>query len=209
MNPPVFSQGLTRAASAVILPRLLVIIRMAIRIYTSFYRMVPRWKDFRLWISLWQPKVLPRSTHLSQKRYWLESALYGHQLRSSDARYDGWKIQDPPSSPLITYYVPRLLPAYRSPKISGIDSAPYRLPARIFCKWHHMVFHGPLHPTLSQAQKLMKYYSNRDLKEMYRISRLLPDEEVSRGSAKSTGRYKEMWTKWLNTKGPDNVIVFE
>ena len=54
----------------------------------------------------------------------------------------------------------------------------------------------------------MKNYSNRDLQEMYRISRLLSDDEVFGGAAKYTERYKDMWTKWLNTKGPDVVIIF-
>jgi hypothetical protein len=55
----------------------------------------------------------------------------------------------------------------------------------------------------------MKNYSNRDLQEMYRISRLLSDEEVFRGAAKHTNRYKDMWTRWLDTKGPDVAIVFD
>lgn len=60
----------------------------------------------------------------------------------------------------------------------------------------------------------MKYYSNRDLREIQRIARLLPDEQVfgPKGRArkvKGTTKYSEMWTGWLENKGMDLVIVFE
>jgi len=208
MDPSMFSQGLTRAASAVVLSRFLGIIRMAVGIYTSFRGILPRWKVFLRWVYWRQPNALSRPQQ-EQEQYWLESDLYNRQLRSIDARCGGWEIQGTPRSVLITYYVPRLLPVYRSPHVTDIDAAPYRLSAKKFCKWHHMVFRGPLHPTLSRAQKLMKNYSNRDLQEMYRISRLLSDEEVCRGAARRTKRYKDMWIRWLDTKGPDVAIVFD
>jgi len=214
MDPFTFSQTLTRAALAVILSRILVTIRIAVRTYISFRETLfptGRWKVMCTWVCQWQPKTLLRPTHLPQEevdRYWVESDLYGRRLRSSDARHCGWKIHDVPPSSLVMYYVPRLLPLYRSPTITDIDAVPYRLSARHFCKWHHMVFRGPLHPTIIQAQRLMKNYSNRDLQEMYRISRLLSDEEVFGGAAKRTTWYKDMWTRWLNTKGPDVAIIF-
>lgn len=65
------------------------------------------------------------------------------------------------------------------------------------------------HPTLRQAEGLMKNYSNRDLQEIYRISRLLSDEDVFRGKGLHTTRYRDMWTSWLDTKGPDIAIVFD
>lgn len=206
-----FSRGSTRAASAALISRMLVIIRMVLGTYTSFLAEISKWKDLRPWDYLWQRKTASGLTYLSpeeSERYWIESDRYGRHLRHSDVRYDRWKIRDVPPS-LITYYVPRLLPVYRSARITDIDAVPYRLSAKKFCKWHHMVFCGPLHPTLRQAQMLMKNYSNRDLQEMYRISRLLSDEEVFRGAAKHTKRYKSMWTRWLNSKGPDVAIVFE
>ncbi|KAH0839448.1 hypothetical protein J3R83DRAFT_236 [Lanmaoa asiatica] len=61
----------------------------------------------------------------------------------------------------------------------------------------------------------MKYYSNRDLREIQRIARLLPDEQVfgpkRRGTrkAKGTTKYSGMWQSWLENKGMDLVIVFE
>ena len=61
----------------------------------------------------------------------------------------------------------------------------------------------------------MKYYSDRDLHEIQRIARLLPDEEVfgrKRKRArrlKRTTKYSEMWQSWLENKGMDLVIVFE
>lgn len=61
----------------------------------------------------------------------------------------------------------------------------------------------------------MKYYSHSDLKEIQRISRLLPDEQVfgparlGARKAKRATKYKEMWQRWLENKGMDLVIVFE
>ena len=55
----------------------------------------------------------------------------------------------------------------------------------------------------------MKNYSNRDLQKMYRISRLMSDEEVFHGTVRRTARYKHMWKRWLDTKGPDIAIIFE
>lgn len=61
----------------------------------------------------------------------------------------------------------------------------------------------------------MKYYSNRDLREIQRIARLLPDEQVfgpklqgARKTRRAT-KYGDMWENWLEAKGVDLVIVFE
>jgi hypothetical protein len=141
-----FSQDLTPAAAAVVLSRFLGIIRIAVRIYTSFRGIFPRWKPFLSWVYWWQPNALSRPPYSAkgQEQYWLESDAYNRQLRSDDARYSRWKVQGPPPSFLITYYVPRLLPIYRSPHVTDIDAAPYRLSAKKFCKWHHMTFCGPV-----------------------------------------------------------------
>lgn len=61
----------------------------------------------------------------------------------------------------------------------------------------------------------IKYYSNRDLREIQHIARLLPDEQVFdlkwKGTRKAKGstKYSEMWRNWLENKGTDLVIVFE
>lgn len=71
------------------------------------------------------------------------------------------------------------------------------------------------HPTLAEAAVQMKYYSSRDLREIQRIARLLPDEHVFRPKgkgawkAKESTKYHDMWRKWLENKGMDLVIVFE
>ena len=104
------------------------------------------------------------------------------------------------------------------------------MPPKAFCKWHRMVFPGPvslninppfspcvsswptrqMHPTTKEAQEQIKYYSSRDRREILRISRLLSDEEVrNRRRTPWTPRYAKMWKDWLDTKGPDVAIVFE
>jgi len=61
----------------------------------------------------------------------------------------------------------------------------------------------------------MKYYSNRDLREIQRIAKLLPDEQVfapkyrGAGREKAMWKYSEIWKRWLENKGMDLVIVFE
>lgn len=54
---------------------------------------------------------------------------------------------------------------------------------------------------------MLKHYSNRDQREMHRISRLLTDEEVFEKKT-WTPRYRDMWEHWLDVKGPDAAIVF-
>lgn len=131
---------------AAVLSRVLVTVHVAVRIYISSHEIfLPRWKVLCAQVYRWRPLLRP--THLAREqvdRYWVESDLYGRRLRSSDARHGGRNIHDVFSSSLVTYYVPRLLPVYRSPTVTDIDAVPYRLSARNFCKWHHMVFRGPV-----------------------------------------------------------------
>ena len=144
-----FSQGRSRAAFAVILSRIPAIIRHFVRICLTFCRSIYRWNvDIVPWFQWWR-KALSRSACLTRKeeeQYWLESELFGRRLRFSDGRLGGTKNQEVPPSPLVTYYVPRLLPIYRSSTKLDIDAAPYRLPAKKFCKWHRMVFSRPVSP---------------------------------------------------------------
>lgn len=69
-------------------------------------------------------------------------------------------------------------------------------------------FRIQLHPTLHQAEALVKYYSTRDRKEMKRIARLESDRDVFEGSKAWTPFYHDRWREWLQTKGPDTAIVF-
>jgi len=66
-----------------------------------------------------------------------------------------------------------------------------------------------MHPTPKQAEGLIQNYSNRDKREMRRITRLLTDEEVFAGTVPWTPRYRNMWRVWLETKGPDVAIIFK
>ncbi|KAG9309826.1 hypothetical protein JVU11DRAFT_10205 [Chiua virens] len=97
-----------------------------------------------------------------------------------------------------------------------LDAQVGRMSPRTFCKWHRMVFQDACrHPTFAQAAKQIKYYSDRDLREIQRIARLLPDEQVFGPKGKHVGklkdatRYKTMWQHWSENKGMDLVIVFE
>lgn len=55
----------------------------------------------------------------------------------------------------------------------------------------------------------MKSYSNRDLQQIYRISRMLSNEAVFLRPRRWTPKYRDIWRRWINTKGPDVTIVFE
>ncbi|KAH7903244.1 hypothetical protein BJ138DRAFT_1168400 [Hygrophoropsis aurantiaca] len=149
------------------------------------------------------------TTTRDEARYWRTSARHRRLIDASDARTATNSSSTLTSIPLVTYYTPRLLPSYRDCTASVSDTFEFRISARIFCKWHRMVFRGPLHPTLTQAASLMKYHSPRDLREIHRIAHLLPDAEVFNPLYKRTNRYKRMWKDWLERKGPDLTIVFE
>ncbi|KAG1786329.1 uncharacterized protein HD556DRAFT_640436 [Suillus plorans] len=140
----------------------------------------------------------------AEAKYWCIAARYRRHLAQSSARRPP---QETSEIPLVTYYTPRLLPQYRDVQHPDEGSSGFSIPAKTFCKWHRMVFRGSYHPTLAQAVVRMKYYSHRDLKEMQRIARFLSDEQVLRRPW--SPKYSELWKRWLDTKGPDVVIVFE
>ncbi|KAF8844784.1 hypothetical protein BDN67DRAFT_894215 [Paxillus ammoniavirescens] len=165
-------------------------------------------------------------TPRAEAKYWRAAGRYRRRLYSGDSI----TLTTAPSSSrapwsgeiasAVTYYTPRLLPLYRvhhggKRRSSGmdVDAQECWISPKTFCKWHRMVFEGSLHPTLAQAATQMKYYSNRDLREIQRIARLVPDDQVfsSRGSGKAkwTAKYSDMWKSWLERKGVDLVIVFE
>ncbi|KAF8644341.1 hypothetical protein AX16_008548 [Volvariella volvacea WC 439] len=177
-----------------------------------------------------------QSLHLAQ--YWRSANEAKAYFKHSDAKARGLKCASERELPLVMYYEPALLPSYRSspssrkrgspPRGRGrrggssdsdssgdegsdndIDAVAYELPVRTFLKWHRMTFPGPDHPTLRQCTKLMKQYSNRDLREIKRISGLQSNRYVFGESYYWTPKFKRMWDDWLNRKGPDIVIVFE
>ncbi|KAF8548307.1 hypothetical protein OG21DRAFT_779213 [Imleria badia] len=164
------------------------------------------------------------ATPRAEARYWRVARRYRRRLYSGNGTTSAPSkaSRDSTDIPLVTYYTPRLLPLYRD-RSSGkrtsretvMDAQEGRISPRTFCKWHRMVFQDSCHPTLAQAGMQMKYYSNRDLREIQRIARLLPDEQVfgpkGKGTrkAKGTTKFRAMWQSWLENKGMDLVIVFE
>ncbi|KAH9843522.1 uncharacterized protein C8Q71DRAFT_2398 [Rhodofomes roseus] len=157
---------------------------------------------------LWKPRRPLFSRYAGpeeEARYWKTSIEAQRSLDASNAN------TTPPDVPLVRYYVPKSLPPYRDKMESrSVDDADeYHISPKTFCKWHRMVFRGPLHPTLKEAAKLMKNYSSRDRREMRRITRMLTDEEVFLHKIPWTPAYRKIWRRWLQTKGPDMVIAFE
>ncbi|KAG1740335.1 hypothetical protein EDB19DRAFT_781160 [Suillus lakei] len=140
----------------------------------------------------------------AEAQYWCIAARYRRHLAQSSARQPPHETSE---IPLVTYYTPRLLPQYRDVRRSEGGSGEFSISAKTFCKWHRMVFRGSHHPTFAQAAARMKYHSYRDLREIQRIARLLPDEQVLRRPW--SPKYSKLWKQWLDNKGPDIVIVFE
>ncbi|KZT63989.1 hypothetical protein DAEQUDRAFT_679385 [Daedalea quercina L-15889] len=157
---------------------------------------------------LWTPRdssLARYATPEEEEEYWNRTIEARRRLYASNANSTAANI------PLVQFYVPKLLPPYRgSAGRRALDNAEeYMISAKTFCKWHHMVFCGPLHPTLKKADKLMRNYSSRDRREMRRIARMLTDEEVFARKNPWTPVYRDIWRRWLETKGPDIVISFE
>ncbi|KAI0662813.1 hypothetical protein C8Q70DRAFT_953744 [Cubamyces menziesii] len=135
--------------------------------------------------------------------YWRTAERGRRTLQASNANII------PEEVPLVRYFAPKLPPLYRDVKEEDPEAREYHLSPRVYCKWHRMVFRGPLHPTLKEAPEQIRLYSSRDRREIYRISRLATDEEVFRKKAPWTTRYATMWKRWLDAKGPDMAIVFQ
>lgn len=142
----------------------------------------------------------------AEAKYWCIAARYQRHLAQSSARRPPHETSE---IPLVTYYTPRLLPQYRDVQHSDEGSVEFSISAKTFCKWHRMVFRRSHHPTLAQAALRMKHHSHRDLREIQRIARLLPDEQVFRVNRPWSSKYNKLWKRWLDNKGPDVVIVFE
>ncbi|KAJ7166039.1 hypothetical protein C8R46DRAFT_1096935 [Mycena filopes] len=151
------------------------------------------------------------STALEKDRYWKSATMYRRRLQRSDARFRGSGTAEPPTIPvLLTSYTPALLPRYREKESGSATSreSNYYLPLRALCKWHRMVFPGPRHPSISQAAMLRESFSAGDRREIRRISRMLPDEEVFGLKARWRPKYREIWREWLAREGRSAEVVF-
>ncbi|KAJ7174604.1 hypothetical protein C8R46DRAFT_1081385 [Mycena filopes] len=147
------------------------------------------------------------STALEEDRYWKSATMYRRRLQRSDARFQGSGTAESPRIPvLLTSYMPALLPRYRENRRRAVDN--YYLPLRALCKWHRMVFPGPRHPSISQAAMLRDGFSAGDRREIRRISRMLPDEEVFGAKARWRPKYRRIWREWLAREGRRGEVVF-
>lgn len=88
------------------------------------------------------PKYDTYRSALQEEQYWAAAELYGRRLRSSDARFGGARAANEDRIPVVTSYVPALLPWYRQRRRK--KSREYYLSLRALCKWHRMVFSGPV-----------------------------------------------------------------
>ncbi|GLB33146.1 hypothetical protein LshimejAT787_0100310 [Lyophyllum shimeji] len=143
-----------------------------------------------------------------EERYWARAIQGQIWLSSSNARVKA-DAKLVTKIPLITSYTPALLPPYRVPRARNTaHDKEYYLSARTFCKWHRMVFPGPVYPTLQQASKLRQNFSNCERREMFRISRMLSDEVVFGRRYQWTPKYRDLWRKWRSERRPDVIVVF-
>jgi hypothetical protein len=64
-------------------------------------------------------------------------------------------------------------------------------------------------PSRREAAKTIRYLSTRDRQEIARIARLVTDEAAAQKGFSPSPIYQDLWTSWLQCKGPDLTIVFE
>jgi len=64
-------------------------------------------------------------------------------------------------------------------------------------------------PSHREAAKMIRYLSMRDRQEIARIARLVPDKVAAQKGFSPSTVYQDLWTSWLQYKGPDLLIVFE
>lgn len=92
-------------------------------------------------LSAWrQSPVFRYATPEDEAQYWKASAEAQKRLNASNANIT------PADVPLVRYYVPKPLPRYRDRVewTQGQDLNDYRISPKVFCKWHRMVFRGPV-----------------------------------------------------------------
>lgn len=169
-------------------------------------------------ISLWD--FLPglgRYRHyrssVEEQKWWDESARTRVFFARSDARVgSGISAHGCLSSvPLITSYVPRLLPAYRDHSGGRVDDAASEreLTPSVYHKWHRLVYPRENLPSRREAARMIRYLSTRDRQEIARIARLVTDEAAAQKGFSPSPVYQDLWASWLQCKGPDLTIVFE
>jgi hypothetical protein len=84
----------------------------------------------------------------AEANYWCIAARYRRHLAQSSARRPPHETSE---IPLVTYYTPRLLPQYRDVRHPDEGSSEFSISTKTFCKWHRMVFRGPVSPSFDTA----------------------------------------------------------
>ena len=64
-------------------------------------------------------------------------------------------------------------------------------------------------PSRREAAQKIRYLSTRDRQVIARIARLVSDEAAAQQGFSPSSIYQDLWTNWLQCKGPDLTIVFE
>lgn len=102
-------------------------------------RITERWFPFlRTKLLPWKrPPFIRYASPEEEARFWAASAEAQKRLDVSNANAITGDV------PLVRYYVPRLLPLYRN-RLERKDAEEHRISAKVFCKWHRMVFRGPV-----------------------------------------------------------------
>jgi len=147
-----------------------------------------------------------------EQRWWDESARIRAFFAPLDARLGKVKGSAPECIspiPLIMSYVPRLLPQYREHSRPDDAANDYELTPSTYRKWYRLVFPNKSPPSLREAEKIIKYISTRDRREIARIARLVSDEAAAQKGFSPSPVYWNLWDNWLQHKGPDLTIVFE
>ncbi|TFY63628.1 hypothetical protein EVG20_g6238 [Dentipellis fragilis] len=182
--------------------------------WLSLHISVPRLPTVKLprWIrNLWRrPPYSHYESPEDEQRYWDTASRWNRCLASSDARLGG---SAPPAGRIslrISRSSQRMCRA-SFPCTANRYMLTRRARSTTSCLTY--IVNGikwcipPRLPSVRQAERRIKNLSSRDRKEIFRISRMLSDEAVFQDSFVWTPIYRDIWTRWLNTKGPDIAIV--
>lgn len=73
-----------------------------------------------------------------EQLYWQAAARARKALEASNANHP------PENLPLLVYYAPKLLPRYRDLESDDPEAREEYIAPETFCKWHRMVYPGPV-----------------------------------------------------------------
>ncbi len=115
------------------------------------FRLVAR---IRLWFSSLtgkreRPRYTTYRTPEQEDAFWRAAERTARAFRASDANLT------PPGVPLVRYYTPRLPPTYREKRVVDAEATEYYLSPKAFCKWHRVVFRGPVRIPRCGGEQMM------------------------------------------------------